>query len=134
MAARGDPGSAAKSSRVGAPSVDDYLAGLPPDQRAALEDLRTTIRAAAPGAEELIAYQIPAYKQRGMLVSFSAHASHCTFHVMSPETLRAHAADVKGFDTTTGGIHFTPDKPLPAELVMNLVKARLAENEQRAKN
>jgi uncharacterized protein YdhG (YjbR/CyaY superfamily) len=133
MAAGGDPGSATRSRRVAAPSVDDYLAALPPDQRAALEDLRATIRAAVPAATEVISYAIPAYKHHGMLVSFSAHSNHCTFHVMSPETLRAHAADVKGYETTTGGIHFMPDKPLPTELVTKLVKARVAENEQRAK-
>jgi uncharacterized protein YdhG (YjbR/CyaY superfamily) len=132
MAARRDTASTGKSRRIAA-SVDDYLAALPADQRAALEELRSTIRAAAPMATEGISYAIPAYKHRGMLVSFSAHSDHCTFHVMSPETLQAHAADVKGYRTTTGGIHFTPARPLRAELVTKLVRARIAENEQRAK-
>lgn len=123
----------ARQPRVAPPSVDAYLAGLPPDQRAALEELRATIRAAAPMAEELIAYQIPAYRHRGMLVSFSAHSNHCTFHVMSPDTLKAHAAETEGYETTTGGIHFTPEKPIAAELVTKLVKARVAENERRGK-
>lgn len=132
MAARRVTAATEKSRRFAA-SVDAYLAALPADQRAALEGLRSTIRAAAPMATEGISYAIPAYKHQGMLVSFSAHSDHCTFHVMSPATLRAHAADVKGYDTTTGGIHFTPDKPLSAELVTGLVKARVAENEQRSK-
>ena len=119
--------------RASGTTVDEYLAGLPEDQQAALQRLRETIKAAAPMATEVISYAIPAYKLNGMLVSFSAARSHCTFHVMSPATFRAHALDLKGYQTTTSGIHFGPDKPLPPALVTKLVKARIAENELRAK-
>ena len=67
-----------------AASVDDYLAAVPEDARAALEKLRKTIKAAAPGATEVISYQIPAYRYHGLLVGFAAFKDHCTFHVMSP--------------------------------------------------
>lgn len=64
----------------GAPrTIDEDLAALPDDKRAALEKLRKTIRAAAPKAEECISYGIAAYRQNGMLVGFGATAKHCAF-------------------------------------------------------
>jgi uncharacterized protein YdhG (YjbR/CyaY superfamily) len=110
-------------------SVEEFLAVVPPDQRAALEDLRQLIRSAAPDAEELINYGIPMFRLNGKnLVSFSAAKKHCSFHVQSPAVMQAHAAALTGFTTTKGSVNFTPDKPIPPELVTKLVKARIAEN------
>jgi uncharacterized protein YdhG (YjbR/CyaY superfamily) len=114
-------------------TVDEYLATLPHEVRAALEQLRATIRAAAPMAEESISYRIPAYKHHGLLVGFAAATNHCTFHLMSPESIEAHAADLKGYELNKGSIRFRPEEPLPDELVTELVTARIAENEARAK-
>lgn len=119
--------------RTAAGSVDEYLAAAPQGARASLEKLRKTIKAAAPQATEGISYQIPAYKHLGMLVSFAAFENHCSFYVMSPSVMQAHTADLTGYEVTKGGIHFTPDQPLPARLVTKLVKARIAENEKRKK-
>lgn len=113
-------------------TIDDYLAGLSPDKRAALQKLRKTIRAAAPKAEECISYQIPAFRLNGMLVGFSATANHCAFYPFSSTTVAAHKADLKGYDTSKGTIRFQPDKPLPVTLVRMLVKTRLMENNQRS--
>ena len=112
-----------------AETVDDYLAAVPEDVRAALAKLRKTIKAAAPEATEVISYQIPAYKYHGLLVGFAALKGHCTFHIMSVEVTRAHADDLKGYKTGRASIRFAPDKPLPAALVTKLIKARIAENE-----
>jgi uncharacterized protein YdhG (YjbR/CyaY superfamily) len=109
-------------------TIDDYLAALSGDKRAALEKLRQTIRAAAPKAEECISYQLPAFRQNGMLVAFGATANHCSFYVMSATLLDGYRDELKGFDTSKGTIRFQPDKPLPVALVRKLVKARLAEN------
>jgi len=110
-------------------TIDEYLARVSPDQRAALEKLRKTIRAAAPDAEECISYQICAFRKNGMLVGFGATPRHCAFYLMSARTLVEHAADVKGLDTSKGTIRFQPDQPLPAALVRKLVKARITENQ-----
>lgn len=110
-------------------TVDDYLAAVPEDVRAALEKLRKVIQAAAPRATEVISYQIPAYKHHGLLVGFAASAHHCTFHIMSTKVTRAHAADLKGYKLGKGSVQFAADEPLPAALVRKLVKARIAENE-----
>ena len=115
-----------------AESFDDYMATVPEPQRAALQSLRETIHAAAPGAEECISYQMPSFRLDGrMLVSIAAWKQHCALYPLSVATLRAHAAELDGFETAKGTIRFTPDRPLPAALVTRLVKARIAEKAAR---
>ena len=109
-------------------TVDEYLARVSDDKRAALQKLRKTIKAAAPRAEECISYQLPAYRLNGMLVAFGATASHCAFYPMSASTVAAHKEELKDYETSKGTIRFQPDNPLPASLVRKLVKARIAEN------
>ena len=109
-------------------TIDDYLATLSDNQRAALAKLRKTITAAAPQAEECISYGIPAFRQNGMLVGFGATANHCSFFLFSGSTVEAHQEELADHDTSKGTIRFPADKPLPAALVRKLVKARLAEN------
>ncbi len=112
-------------------TIDQYLAALSDDKRAALEKLRKIIRAAAPKAEECISYQLAAFRQDGMLVAFGATANHCAFYLMSSSTLEAHKDEIKDYDISKGTIRFQADKPLPVALVRKLVKARLAENAAR---
>ena len=113
-------------------TVDEYLAALSNDKRAALEKLRKTIQAVAPKAEECISYQLPAFRLDGrMLVAFGASANHCAFYPMSSSTVQAHKDELKGYDTSKATIRFQPDNPLPAVLVRKLVKARIAENARR---
>jgi len=120
---------AAAQTMAGKPkTIDEYLAALSDDKRAALEKLRKTIRAAAPKAEECISYQLAAYRQNGMLVAFGATANHCAFYLMSSSTVAAHKDELKDYDTSKGTIRFPANKPLPAALVRKLVKARIAEN------
>ncbi len=110
-------------------TIDEYLAALRDDKRAALEKLRKTIRAVAPKAEECISYQLPAFRLDGkMLVAFGATANHCAFYPMSSSTVEAHKDDLKDYYTSKGTIRFQADNPLPATLVRKLVKARIAEN------
>jgi uncharacterized protein YdhG (YjbR/CyaY superfamily) len=112
-----------------AATVDEFLGDVPEEQRAALQDLRRVIQAAAPDATEVINYGVPMFKLNGKnLVSFGAAKDHCSFYVQSPAVLEAHAAEVKGFKTSKGTISFTPDRPIPADLVAKLVKARIIEN------
>ena len=108
-------------------TIDDYLAVLKADQRAALQKLRQTIKKAAPQAEECISYGIPAFRQEGMLVGFGASAKYCSFFLMSGSTVANHADELAKYDTSKGTIRFPADKPLPAALVRKLVKARLME-------
>jgi uncharacterized protein YdhG (YjbR/CyaY superfamily) len=111
-----------------ASDVEAFLAALPEDARAALEQLRRTIRAAVPNATEAISYGVPSFKHQGRpLVSYGATKNHCALYVMSPEVMQAHAAELANYDTSKGTIRFPAGKPLPAALVRRLVKARIAE-------
>jgi len=108
-----------------AATIDEYLAPLPPDKRAALQWLRRHIKAAAPGAEECISYGIPAFRLDGkLLVHFAAAAKHCAFYPGA--VVEAHREALKGYDTSKGTIRFQPDTPLPAALVRTLVNAQAA--------
>jgi uncharacterized protein YdhG (YjbR/CyaY superfamily) len=113
-------------------TVDEYLAALSADQRDALERLRQIIKAVAPKAEECISYQIPAFRQNGMLVAFSAMTNHCAFYPMSSTTVVTFQDELKGFETSKGTIRFQPANPLPTTLVRKLVKARIAENNNKS--
>ena len=115
-------------SKTKVKTIDEYLAALSTDKRAALEKLRKTIRAAAPAAEECISYQLPAFRLNGMLVAFGAAANHCAFYPMSASTVAAFKDELEDYETSKGTIRFQPEHPLPAALVRKLVKARIAEN------
>ena len=113
-------------------TLDEYLAGVNANQRAALEKLRQTIRAAAPGAEECISYGLAAFRFEGRaLVAFGGWTNHCAFYPMSSVTLKAFQSQLRSFQTSKGTIRFSVDKPLPSALVKHLVRARLAELERR---
>jgi uncharacterized protein YdhG (YjbR/CyaY superfamily) len=108
-------------------SVDEYLARLPKDQAAALENLRRVIRSVVPTATEAINYQIPMFRLKTMLVGFGARRGHCALYTMSNRTLSELGVDLSAYDISTGTVRFTPDTPLPASLVKKIVKARIAE-------
>ena len=110
-----------------AKTIDEYLARLSDDKRAALNRLRKTIRAAAPRAEECISYQLPAFRLDGkLLVWFGAAANHCAFYPGA--VVEAHKDELENYDTSKGTIRFQADNPLPTMLVRKLVKARIAKN------
>jgi uncharacterized protein YdhG (YjbR/CyaY superfamily) len=117
-----------KSSRTAAPeTIDEYLAPLSNEKRAALEKLRKDIKSAAPQAEECISYQVPGFRLGGrLLVSFGAAANHCAFYP-GAYPIEAHKDELKAYGTSKGTIRFPANKPLPATLVRKLVKSRIAE-------
>ncbi len=109
-------------------SVEGYFAALPSEQRAALETLRETIRAAAPTATEAISYQMPAFKYEGRgLVSYAAFKDHYSLFPMSLQVMADYETELRSFVSGKGTIRFTAEKPLPAALVRKIVKARMQE-------
>jgi len=108
-------------------TVDEYLARVPPRFRASLERLRTSIRDAAPNAEEVISYQMPAFRQNGMLVYFAAFEDHCSLFVASAKVRRRFASELRPFLTGKATIRFKPDRPLSTGLVKRIVRACVAE-------
>jgi uncharacterized protein YdhG (YjbR/CyaY superfamily) len=114
--------------------IDAFLATLPADVAAALEALRSTIADVAPEAVESVSYGVPAFKYRGRpFVSFGAGKNHCSFYVQSPAVMEAHRADLTGYDTSKGTVRFSPAAPPSPELVTKLVRARIAEIDQRSR-
>lgn len=108
-------------------TIDDYLAALDTVKRAALAKLRRDIRAAAPGAEETISYQLPAFKLAGrLLVCFGAAAKHCAFYP-GAFPVEALGDALAGYATSKGTIRFPPGQPLPAALVRKIVKLRIGQ-------
>jgi uncharacterized protein YdhG (YjbR/CyaY superfamily) len=117
---------------TGPTSVDDYLAALPEASRVALENLRATIRAAAPEATEAISYGMPAFKNGGrLLVYYAAFKDHCSLFPGSKAVIEAYGAELGPQATGKGTIQFRADRPLTPQLVTKIVKARLEENAAR---
>jgi len=110
-------------------TINDYLEGVSARQRKALQKLRQAIHAVAPKAEECISYGIPAFRLNGRsLVFFAAWANHCALYPGSSATLKKFRNELRDFQTSKGTIRFSPGNPLPVPLVRKLVKARIAEN------
>ena len=104
-------------------TIDQYLAPLSSDKRAALEKLRRTIKTAVPRAEECISYQIPAFRLDGkVFIWFGAGANHCAIYGVD-----SNIEELEGYDMSgKGTVRFQPDKPIPVAVIRKLVKARIA--------
>jgi uncharacterized protein YdhG (YjbR/CyaY superfamily) len=115
-------------------SVDDYLATLPEDRRAAVSELRQTIRAAAPEATEAIAYNMPAFRTHGQfLVSYAAYKAHYSLFPASAAVIEALGDEVKPYLAGKGTIRFRADEDIPVATITKIVKVRLAENAAHAR-
>jgi len=122
------------TGNAGAPrTIDEYLARLSEDKRGALQALREVIRAAAPDAEEGISYQMPTFRQNGMLVGFAAAKNHCSLYAWNGSSIDLFTDELRGYHTSKGTIRFTPEKPLPAALVRRLVEMKVVKNAEKAK-
>jgi uncharacterized protein YdhG (YjbR/CyaY superfamily) len=112
-------------------NIDDYISGFPVDLQVILERLRTTIKKAAPEAEETISYQIPTFRQNGNLVHFAGYKNHIGFYPGSSgiETFKEELSTYKG---GKGSVQFPIDKPLPLKLVERIVHFRVKENLEKA--
>lgn len=108
-------------------TIDDYLEGLSDDNKKALQHLREVIKSAAPLAEETIAYMMPAFKYKGALVYFAAFEKHCSF--FPGGVVEGFKEELTDFKTSKGTIQFTPEKPLPDDLVRRIVHMRVEEND-----
>lgn len=112
--------------------IEAYLAALPAEQRRLLQHVRATIAEAAPAAVESFGYGIPGFKQEGALLSYGAAKAHCAVYGQSPATQAQLADRLRDFDTSKGTIRFTPEHPLPDDVLVDFVRLRVAENLARA--
>ena len=114
-------------------NIDEYIAGCPGHVREKLEEIRATIRKAAPGAEEIISYRMPAFNQNGILVYFAAQTRHIGFYPTS-SGVRAFKDELGNYKSSKGAIQFPFDKPLPLGLITRIVKFRVRENAEQIKS
>ncbi|MCI4363815.1 MAG: DUF1801 domain-containing protein [Thermoplasmata archaeon] len=125
-------GAEAAPGSEGSRAVNDYLEPLPPEMRTALERVRATVQRAAPSAEELISYRIPAFRYRGrLLVWYAGFKEHASFFPGSLSGLEELAAEMKPYAVAKGTLRFTPKRPLPRSLLARIVKLRVASIEAR---
>jgi uncharacterized protein YdhG (YjbR/CyaY superfamily) len=112
---------------TGFKTIDEYIESFPNDIQATLSELRQAVREAAPQAQEAISYQMPAFKQNGILVYFAAFKTHIGFFPTASgvETFKE---KLSAYETSKGTIRFPIDKPLPLELVKEIVRFRVKEN------
>ncbi|HXH94015.1 MAG TPA: DUF1801 domain-containing protein [Thermoanaerobaculia bacterium] len=122
---------ATASKRKAPKTIDDYIAAYSPDVQAILRKIRTTIRSAAPDAEETISYRIPAFRQNGILVYFAAFKNHIGLY----PPIKADAALEKAiakYAGEKGNLRFPLDQPIPYALIKRIVTLRVKQNEAKA--
>lgn len=108
--------------------MDDYLAGLPEEQREALARVRAVVERATPDAEEGVSYGMPAYLYAGRpLLGFRAAKKHLSVFPFSPAAVDAVKDRLAGFDLSKGTIRFTPARPVPEDVLVDLIGARKEE-------
>ena len=108
-------------------NVDEYIELHPSPVRAGLALIRKTIKAAAPGAEELISYHMPAYRLNGMLVFFAAAKKHYGFYPTAGPMI-PFREKLKAYETSKGAIRFPLDQPIPVKLITEIVKWKVKDN------
>jgi len=112
-------------------SIDEYIALFPAEIQEILENIRLTIRAAAPGAVEKISYRIPTFAFHGNLVHFAAYTKHIGFYPASSGVENFKSA-LAAYKTSRGAIQFPLDKPIPYDLISEITRFRYHENLLRA--
>ena len=114
-------------------SVDDYIATKPETVQAVLERVRGTIRKAVPHAQEVISYQIPAYKlDGGTVIYFAGWKEHYSLYPASDRLVKAFKGDLAPYKVSKGTIRFPLDEPVPAKLIADIAKFRAKETLERA--
>lgn len=113
-------------------TIDTYIARYPKEVQALLKQMRATIKKAAPKAEETIKYGIPTFVQNGNLVHFGGFKHHIGFYP-TPKALVAFSEELSKYTASKGAVQFPLDKPLPLALVTRIVKFRLKQVSQPAK-
>ena len=111
-------------------TVDQYIAAFPADVKKRMQQLRKTIKAAAPKAEEVISYQMPGYKYLGMLVYFAAYKNHIGFYPGAGGILEFYKK-LSSFKSAKGSVQFPNDRPIPYEVISKVVKFRVKQNEEK---
>lgn len=121
-------------AKTGFETADQYIATFPENVRAVLETVRATIRKAVPGAEEVISYQIPAFKRDGWVFYYSAYATHYSLSCPPPFTVfEAFQDRLAKYELSKSAIKFPLAEPVPVKLIADMAKYRAEQNAAAAK-
>ena len=120
-----------KNGRPAPQNIDEYIAGFAEEVQQILQELRKTVRVAAPDAEETIKYGIPTFTLKGNLVHFGAFEKHVGFYP-TPTGIEEFKDELSVYETSKGAVQFPLDKPIPFDLIGRIVKFRVQENLERA--
>jgi uncharacterized protein YdhG (YjbR/CyaY superfamily) len=112
-------------------NVAEYISLFPENVRPLLQQMHVTILKAAPKAEEVISYQMPAYKYFGILVYFAGYKNHIGFYPTA-SGIEAFKKELSVYKGAKGSVQFPLDKPLPVALISKIVKFKLKENIRKA--
>ena len=113
-------------------TIDEYIARFPTEVQEILNQLRKVIRAAAPDASEKFSWQMPTFFLYGNLVHFAAYSGHIGFYP-TPSGISAFADRLSGYKFSKGTIQFPLSKPIPYDLIDEIVRFRVMENTTIAK-
>lgn len=115
-------------------SVDKYIATFPKNVQIILEEVKQAIKEVIPGAEELISYQIPAFKLNGSyIIYFAGWKNHISLYPVTDEIKEKFKKDISSYKTSKGTLQFPLDKPMPLALIKKIVKHKLKDNLERIK-
>lgn len=112
-------------------NVNDYIALFPPETQLLLEQVRSVIQQAAPEAQEVISYGMPAYKLKGILVYFAGYKNHIGFYPTG-KGIESFKKEISGYKSGKGSVQFPLDKPIPLNLIAEMVRFRVIENMEKA--
>lgn len=118
------------ASRKQFKTMDEYINTFPQDVQRILNELRQTIKEAAPGTEEMINYQIPTFTLHGNLVHFAAFENHIGFYP-TPSGMEAFKKELSSYKGAKGSVQFPINEPLPLPLIRRIVEYRVKENMER---
>lgn len=111
-------------------TVEQYFAAFPPEIKKRMQQLRKTIKAAAPKAEEVISYAMPGYKYFGMLVFFAGYKNHIGFYPGAGGVVEFFK-ELSSYKSAKGSVQFPHDRPIPFDVITRIVKFRVKQNEEK---
>ena len=114
-------------------TIDAYITAFPPDEQKVLQEVRATIRSAAPDADEAMKYGIPTFVQGENLVHFGGFSTHVGFYP-TPSGIEAFKKELSAYKGAKGSVQFPRDKPMPLRLIARIVKFRVEQVQQKALN
>jgi len=122
-----------KTNQSAPQNIDEYIAGFPSAVQEILQKIRITIRNAAPEAEETISYKMPTFTLQGNLVHFAAYKKHIGFYP-APNGNEEFKEELEKYGAGKGTLQFPYEQPIPFTLISRIVKLRVQENTEKAKN